>query len=263
MLASCSFDGSIVIHRESRPGEWSVLYSARIHESSVNSIQFAPQEFGLMLAAASSDGRVSVVRYDANQAWNVEYIQDCSMGVNAVSWSPHGAYYDRSNPDAPESPRLVTAGCDSQVRFYVQDPSTGQWQPDGATSAALAHSDWVRDVAWAPSLLPNHNIVASCSEDRTVLIWKQQQSDDNDAAGGGSSREWTATLLHTFDAPVWRVSWSVTGHLLAVSSGDADVTLWKAGLDGKWTQVSSVEDTPSSSSSSQAAAAAAPPQPQA
>jgi len=93
-------------------------------------------------------------------------------------------------------------------------------------------------------LLPNHHVVASCSEDRTVLIWKRTPDEDGDG-GGGINEEWKATLLHKFDAPVWRVSWSVTGHLLAVSSGDADVTLWKAGLDGEWRQVSSVqEDAP-------------------
>jgi protein transport protein SEC13 len=48
--------------------------------------------------------------------------------------------------------------------------------------------------------------------------------------------------MHEFEAPVWRVSWSVTGHLLAVSSGDSDISLWKADLDGKWLQVSTVDD---------------------
>ncbi len=40
--------------------------------------------------------------------------------------------------------------------------------------------------------------------------------------------------MNTFDAPVWRVSWSVTGNMLAVSSGDGDVTLWKQNIDGKF-----------------------------
>ena len=34
-----------------------------------------------------------------------------------------------------------------------------------------AHSDWVRDVAWAPSLGKNRTIIASCSQDRRVIIW--------------------------------------------------------------------------------------------
>jgi alkanesulfonate monooxygenase SsuD/methylene tetrahydromethanopterin reductase-like flavin-dependent oxidoreductase (luciferase family) len=34
----------------------------------------------------------------------------------------------------------------------------------------------------------------------------------------------------------------VTGNVLAVSSGDQRVTLWKQALDGKWTQVSRARD---------------------
>jgi protein transport protein SEC13 len=235
LLASCSFDGSVMIHCESRPREWTVLHAARqLHESSINGIAFAPHEFGLVVAAASSDGRVSIVSHENNQTWAVDYLADCPMGVNAVSWAPHGAYYDIQNAEAEEDPRLVTAGCDNQIRFWIR--TQGQWQIDASSpvSDTLTHSDWVRDVAWAPSLLPNQNMVASCSEDKSVLIWKQD----------GREGEWKATLLHKFDAPVWRVSWSVTGHLLAVSSGDSDVTLWKAGLDGSWAQVASVDETP-------------------
>lgn len=33
--------------------------------------------------------------------------------------------------------------------------------------------------------------------------------------------------------PVWRVSWSVTGNILAVSSGESDVTLYKEELDAQ------------------------------
>ena len=233
ILASCSFDGSVLIHRETRPRDWTLLHAARhLHESSVNGIAFAPHEFGLMAAAASSDGRVSVLCHQPDNTWSVEYIQDNPLGVNAVSWSPYGAYYDSANPDAVEPPRLVTGGCDNRIHFWIQQES-GQWAEDMSASISmdLSHTDWVRDVAWAPSILPNVNVVASCSEDRTVLIWTQN----------GRNEEWKATLLNTFDAPVWRVSWSVTGHMLAVSSGDNDVTLWKAGLDGAWHKMSSVE----------------------
>ena len=237
ILASCSFDGSVLIHRETRPREWVLLHAARqIHESSVNGIAFAPHEFGLMVAACSSDGRVSILTHQPDNTWDTpEYIRDNALGVNAVSWAPYGAYYDSDNPDQMEPPRLVTAGCDNCIRFWVKKDN--QWQEDTSATIAknLSHSDWVRDVAWAPSILPNVNVVASCSEDRTVLIWTQN----------GRGAEWKPTLLNTFDAPVWRVSWSVTGHMLAVSSGDSDVTIWKAGLDGVWKQMSSVEDSAS------------------
>jgi protein transport protein SEC13 len=200
-----------------------------------------------MLAAASSDGRVSVLAHQPDNSWSTEYIQDNPLGVNAVSWAPAGAYYEQSpsqsagggtgtNLEASSSdqPRLVTGGCDNRIRFWVQESSSGQWMEDNScpVSKDLGHSDWIRDVAWAPTIVPNVNMVASCSEDRTVLIWTQN----------GKNEEWKASLLHTFEAPVWRVSWSVTGHVLAVSSGDSTVALWKKGIDGKWYQMESVQE---------------------
>lgn len=80
-----------------------------------------------------------------------------------------------------------------------------------------------------------YNIIASCSEDRTVYIWKQKEVNG----------DWTTTLLKEFDAPVWRVSWSTTGNILAVSSGDNKVTLWKQSVDESWVQVSNVDESAS------------------
>jgi hypothetical protein len=46
-----------------------------------------------------------------------------------------------------------------------------------------------------------------CAQDGTVVVWKQTE------AGG----EWTSDRLSKFPAAVWRVSWSITGNILAVS----------------------------------------------
>jgi protein transport protein SEC13 len=251
ILASCSFDGSVLIHRETRPRNWEILYACRLlHESSVNSVSFCPPEFGLMVAAASSDGRVSVLTHQPDNSWSISYIQDNALGVNAVSWAPVGAYYDDSSatnpatadptgtsPNGPfeELPRLVTGGCDNLIRFWVREPSSGQWVEDVScpvSNESTKHTDWIRDVAWAPSIMPNVNMIASCSEDRTVLIWTQR----------GQNEAWNSMHLHAFEAPVWRVSWSLTGHILAVSSGDSDVALWKKGIDDQWHQMESVRD---------------------
>jgi protein transport protein SEC13 len=276
ILASCSFDGSVLIHMETprRPREWTLLHAARnLHESSVNSCAFSPPEYGLQLAAASSDGKVSILQHLPNNTWSVDYLADCPMGVNAVSWAPVGAYFDPTNAAAAaaaavanategepaaaagEAPRLVTAGCDNQIRFWVGpmdgQQQGGEWTLDASQceqeEGSLQHTDWVRDVAWAPLTLPNHNTVASCSEDGTVLIWTQKivesggaTTADDVPTTAASLYPWKATLLHRFDEPVWRVSWSVTGHLLAVSSGDSNVTLWKKATvqnENKWVQV--------------------------
>merc|ERR1712238_339611 len=76
VLASCSFDGSVLFHRESRPREWTLLHAARgLHESSVNGVAFASHGFGLVAAAAGSDGRVSVLTHREDDSWDVEYVR--------------------------------------------------------------------------------------------------------------------------------------------------------------------------------------------
>jgi protein transport protein SEC13 len=75
--------------------------------------------------------------------------------------------------------------------------------------------------------------VASCGEDGLVLIWTRRNGETS----------WNPVQLHSFGSPVWRVSWSVTGNILAVSSGDSDVSLWKAALDGSWVRCIDVTDT--------------------
>lgn len=224
ILASSSFDGSVLLHRETHPsGSWDLVHAHRMHESSVNSISYAPHEYGLILAAGSSDGKVSVITHKEDDSWEVAHFQDNKLGVNSVSFAPYS-----SNPDKKEM-RLVVGGCDNRVRFWTLNSETNEWEQDDFDSSKteIFHSDWVRDVAWAPSV-GSESIVASCSEDKTVIIWTQSE---------GSGSGWTPKLLNSFEDPVWRVSWSLTGNILAVSSGDNKITLWKATLDGKWVEV--------------------------
>jgi protein transport protein SEC13 len=48
--------------------------------------------------------------------------------------------------------------------------------------------------------------------------------------------------LPPFEAVAWRVSWSLSGNVLAVSTGDNRVSLWKEKLSGGWDCTKTVED---------------------
>jgi protein transport protein SEC13 len=179
-----------------------------------------------MGAAASSDGRVSVFTHEEDDSWTVEYLKDTPLGVNAVSWAPYGVRKSATQPKEgegggsgvqPMPPRLVTGGSDNGIRIWCKNIDTGIWeQDDFVSSGDVRHKDW-----------------------------KQGGDDGVDGEEEEINKVWTPTVLHTFDDPVWRVSWSITGNILAVSSGDSNVSLWKEGLDGSWTQVSQVEDVAS------------------
>lgn len=227
ILASCSYDATVVIHREISPNTWKKVLTHKFHESSVNSISWAPHEFGLILACASADGKVSILEYKDDN-WSVSHFQNDTLGTNSVSWAPYSAV-NSLQEDGRSARRLVTGSCDNSVRIWrLVDAG---WTEESRSSLS-SHTDWVRDVSWAPNTGLPYNTIASCSEDRTVLIWKQTDSD----------KVWVPTVMHQFEAPVWRVSWSVTGNVLAVSSGDHKVTLWKHTVDETWTQISSVEE---------------------
>lgn len=228
LLASCSYDKKVIIYKEdTSSGSWAQIHVASNHTSSVNSIAWAPHQYGLWLACASSDGTVSVLSYrSADNTWSVKMIPVGSMSCNSVSWAPFG--HIGSNGTIA---RLVTGGCDNLVKIWKLDVTSGDdWGEDKEGSIAC-HNDWVRDVSWAPNTGMMCNTVASCSEDGKVCLHTQ------DSATG----KWRNKTLNEFKVPVWRVSWSVTGHLLAVSAGDNDVTVWKEDIDGTWNQVSGAD----------------------
>ncbi|EDN05295.1 protein transport protein SEC13 [Histoplasma mississippiense (nom. inval.)] len=99
------------------------------------------------------------------------------------------------------------------------------------TKVLEGHTDWVRDVAWSPSIL-SKSYIASASQDKTVRIWTSDPSNPN---------EWTSQHLE-FDCVLWRVSWSLSGNVLAISGGDNKVSLWKENLKGQWEKVKDIED---------------------
>jgi protein transport protein SEC13 len=232
VLASCSYDRHVRVWKEVAPGQWATIYKYVGHTQSVNSITWSPPEHGLCLACASSDGTVSVLTRNADDTWAEYKFQAHKTGCNAVSWAP--AFLGGSTlpgaPDQLQEKRLVTGGCDrdrSVLIWRFTDRETWEAEP---TQPEKVHTDWVRDVAWAPSLGSSEAMIASCSQDKKVVIWTQ------DASGMWNYKELV------FSSVLWRVSWSVTGNILAVSGGDNLVTLWKQNMLGDWEQVGQLSE---------------------
>lgn len=69
------------------------------------------------------------------------------------------------------------------------------------------------------------------------MIWTQENPKS----------EWTHKPLSADKFPdvVWRVSWSLSGNVLAVSCGDNKVTLWKenSSKGGDWELLETLEET--------------------
>jgi protein transport protein SEC13 len=170
-----------LIHREAQPGQWSVVHASTAHSASVNLVAWAPHEVGCILAAASSDGSVSLSELgganqqggQAQQAFvQIAVFPAHASGANSISWSPAqapGALTSSAAQAPPLTKRFVTGGSDCAVKIWEIDASGAV----GLVTELGGHTDWVRDVAWSSTVL-RKSYIASASQDRTVRIWTSE-----------------------------------------------------------------------------------------
>lgn len=233
ILASASYDGKVLIWKEVN-GKWTIISEYAEHRASINSVSWAPHEYGAQLLVASSDGRVSIVEYKEDGSTSSIIIDHAHViGVNSATWAPPVSVGNGASGSAIEKTaerRFVTGGSDNLVKIWKYNAEGNTYELE---TTLEGHTDWVRDVAWSPSVLVR-SYIASASQDRTVIIWSQ------DAKGG----EWKKQLLKSEKFPdvVWRASWSLSGNVLAVSGGDNKVTLWKENLEGKWESAGEIDE---------------------
>ncbi|KAL8675961.1 MAG: hypothetical protein Q9186_007470 [Xanthomendoza sp. 1 TL-2023] len=229
ILASSSYDGKVLIWRSQQASQWTQVASFALHSASVNIVSWSPHESGCLLACASSDGDVSILEFAEGNWGNMKFAAH-EGGVNAVSWAPAmmpGSLVS-SKPEAGGQRRFVTGGSDCLVKIWDWSRETNTYTP---TLSLPGHTDWIRDIAWSPTILQK-SYIASASQDKTVRIWTSDPAHPN---------EWKPTTLN-FEAVLWRVSWSLSGNVLAVSGGDNKVSLWKENLKGEWECVKTVEE---------------------
>lgn len=64
-----------------------------------------------------------------------------------------------------------------------------------------------------------NDMIASCSEDGTCKVWVSESSNP---AAKGQPMKWSMRQEISFagNVPLWKVSWSQVGNMLAISGGD-------------------------------------------
>lgn len=229
ILASCSYDNRTIIwaNRGVRQANGASAHQWRpVHvvasSASVNGICWAPQEFGLILASANSDGSVVVSAFSEN-VWR----DAVKVGSGPVA-HPMGAMSVSFLPflTGLSSPVLASAGCDACVRLWSS--IEGQWV---SADTFQEHGDWVRDVAFAPMTHASSYVyLASCAQDRKVVVRRKPIASflASFSSGSGDVGAWE-TSSTTLPSGAWRLSWNTCGSTLLVTTGDSEAILLTPG----------------------------------
>lgn len=192
----------------------------------MNSVAFAPVEFGLHLACGSSDGTISILSFSpATGTWTHKSFHAHPAGVNSVSWGTSVGTGSAKSEYPATDMRLVSGGCDNSVRFWSN--ASGEFVEE--PSSERAHTAWVRDVAWRPITASSSMPVAvSACENGVVAIWGY------DGSRWSLRQKLTPKATETTGTgnAVWKLSWSATGSILACAVDDSNVVMYRENLNG-------------------------------
>ncbi|XP_075908173.1 nucleoporin SEH1 isoform X2 [Petromyzon marinus] len=241
LLASCSFDRTAVVweeivgesnDRQRSQSHWVKRTTLVDSRTSVTDVKFAPKHLGLVLASCSADGVVRV--YEAPDVmnlsqWSLQHEISCKLSCSCISWNPSSF---RGHP-----PMLAVGSDDGssssggKVQIYEYSENTRHYMK---VETLMMVTESVHDLAFAPNLGRSYHLLTVASRDVRIFTLKPLRRE-NSAAGSVSKFEIrSAAQFEDHNSQVWRVSWNITGTVLASSGDDGCVRLWKANYLGNW-----------------------------
>ncbi|XP_046970122.1 nucleoporin SEH1 [Vanessa cardui] len=275
VLATCSFDRTAAIWEEvgdtsasgSEKGLRTWVKRSNLVDSrtSVTDVKFGPKHLGLLLVTCSADGIIRI--YEAPDVmnlaqWTLQHEIPTKVSISCLSWNPS---LSRSNSNPPmlavgsDEPNNVNAtGTQSdkianneKVFIYEYSESSRRWTRTECLSSVV---EPVNDLAFAPNLGRSFHLLAVATKDvRIIKIEPLSESSSSTNGGGVRFKTEVMAAFEDHNSCVWRVSWNVTGTLLASSGDDCCVRLWKMQYMNQWKGVAVFK---SDAASSEAAAPA-------
>jgi protein transport protein SEC13 len=132
----------------------------------MESFLYSPSKVCTILFTADISDEHSVT--DDGQ-WGADIFNGHAIGCNSVSWAPAtqpgSLIHPQQSGAQPSAPfkRFASAGCDNLVKIWGYREDTQSWVEEETLDG---HTDWVRDVAWAPNIGLPRSYIATASQVR-------------------------------------------------------------------------------------------------
>ena len=122
---------------------------------------------------------ILLLRRTDDGTWGADVFEGHAIGCNAVSWAPAVQPGSLITPQANNTvpgqqpaavqsvKRFASAGCDNLVKIWGFRDDTQAWVEEDVLEG---HTDWVRDVAWAPNIGLPRSYIATASQVRPPAV---------------------------------------------------------------------------------------------
>lgn len=233
ILATCSLDRTAIIWEEvldasNQSSHWAKRATLVDSRTSLTDIRFAPKHLGLMLVTCATDGHVRI--YEAPDItnlslWSLKDEFNCKMACSSITW----------NQSTIHAPMLAVGSDDAnspspRVLIYEYNDDMRRWIKADAVASA---TDPVHDLSFAPYIGRSYHLLGIAS--KTVQIITIKRLD----------QQFKIETVAQFDdhlSQVWRVSWNITGTILATSGDDGTVRMWKSNYLDTWKPLGVLND---------------------
>ena len=250
LIASCSLDRSIGIWEEqdiiartagseyiNKADKWK-LKSQVNDKHGIHDVKFAPRILGLMLGSACDDGCVRMYEptdlftlafWEVKETIPIIDSEDDSQGLAAGERSTKSLNCMCWSDSIP--PRFAIGALGRAVIFVKLD---SKWTEE----CSLITDIRATDIAWAPSMGRTFQFIATASREPSFQIHTLRKNDANNLVLTESQ-----PLTPRSNSPVWRVTWNATGTVLAASSENGSLSLWRRNFANDWIEIQTLLTT--------------------
>ncbi|KFM81569.1 putative cytosolic iron-sulfur protein assembly protein CIAO1, partial [Stegodyphus mimosarum] len=255
LLASCSGDKTIRIWGKADESWKSLAVLTEAHHRSIRSVAWSP--CGSFLASTSFDATTCIWDRRNGEFECVATLEGHENEVKSVAWSSSGQYLATCSRDKSVWIWEVGEDCDyecaSVLNSHSQDVKRVLWHPVKDILVSTSYDDTIKfykedsddwsvfctltghtSTVWSADFNNGGNMLASCSADTTVKIWREYLPGNPEGVPTTNHDPmWkcVCTLSGYHERPIYDISWCSVTNLLATACGDNCIRIFHEDRD--------------------------------